>query len=43
VLRGEEALVLAARSHAAGLVLLRPDREVDDGTVVSYGAGTAAV
>ena len=35
VLRGEEALVLAARSHAAGLVLLRPDREVEDGTVVS--------
>ena len=34
-LRGEEALVLAARSHAAGLVLLRPDREVEDGTVVS--------
>jgi tRNA-binding EMAP/Myf-like protein len=35
VLRGEEALVLAARSHSAGLVLLRPDREVEDGTVVS--------
>ena len=35
VLQGEEALVLAARSHAAGLVLLRPDREVEDGTVVS--------
>ena len=34
-LRGEEALVLAARSHSAGLVLLRPDREVEDGTVVS--------
>jgi tRNA-binding EMAP/Myf-like protein len=34
-LRGEEAVVLAARSHAAGLVLLRPDREVEDGTVVS--------
>jgi tRNA-binding EMAP/Myf-like protein len=34
-LRDEEALVLAARSHAAGLVLLRPDREVEDGTVVS--------
>ena len=32
--RGEEALVLAARSHAAGLVLVRPDREVEDGTVV---------
>jgi tRNA-binding EMAP/Myf-like protein len=35
VLRGDEALVLGARSHAAGLVLLRPDREVEDGTVVS--------
>ena len=34
-LRGDETLVLAARSHAAGLVLLRPDREVEDGTVVS--------
>jgi tRNA-binding EMAP/Myf-like protein len=34
-LRGDEALVVAARSHAAGLVLLRPDREVEDGTVVS--------
>jgi tRNA-binding EMAP/Myf-like protein len=34
-LRGDEALVLAARSHAAGAVLLRPDREVEDGTVVS--------
>lgn len=34
-LHGEEALVVAARSHAAGLVLLRPDREVEDGTVVA--------
>ena len=34
-LRGDEAVVLAARSHAAGLVLLRPDREVEDGTLVS--------
>ena len=34
-LRGDETLVLAARSHSAGLVLLRPDREVEDGTVVS--------
>jgi tRNA-binding EMAP/Myf-like protein len=33
-LRGDEALVLAARSDAAGLVLLRPDREVEDGTLV---------
>ena len=34
-LRGDEAVVLAARSHAAGLVLLRPDRHVEDGTVVA--------
>ena len=34
-LQGDEAVVLAARSHAAGLVLLRPDREVEDGTLVS--------
>jgi hypothetical protein len=34
-LRGDETLVLAARSHSAGLVLLRPDREVEDGTIVS--------
>jgi tRNA-binding EMAP/Myf-like protein len=34
-LRGEEALVLGARSHSAGLVLLHPDREVEDGSVVS--------
>src|SRR5437588_6567377 len=35
VLRGDEALVLAARSHSAGLVLLRADREVVDGPVVA--------
>jgi tRNA-binding EMAP/Myf-like protein len=35
VLGADEALVLAARSHAAGLVLLRPDREVENGTIVS--------
>jgi hypothetical protein len=29
-----EAVVLAARSHASGVVLLRPDREVEDGTIV---------
>jgi hypothetical protein len=34
-LRGDEALVLGARSHAAGLVLLRPDRDVEDGTIVA--------
>jgi len=33
-LRGDEAVVLAARSHAAGAVLLRPDRDVEDGTIV---------
>jgi hypothetical protein len=33
-LRGDEAIVLAARSHAAGAVLLRPDRDVEDGTIV---------
>ena len=32
---GDEANVVAARSHGAGLVLLRPDREVEDGTVVA--------
>lgn len=32
---GDEALVVAAHSHGAGLVLLRPDREVEDGTVVA--------
>ena len=35
LLQGDEALVLAARSHSAGLVLLRPDRAVEDGTLVS--------
>jgi len=34
-IRRDEALVLGARSHSAGLVLLRPDREVEDGTFVS--------
>jgi tRNA-binding EMAP/Myf-like protein len=33
-LAGDEALVVAARSHAAGSILLRPDREVEPGTVV---------
>ena len=32
---GEDVVVLAARSHAGGLVLLRPDREVEDGTIVA--------
>ncbi len=34
-LRGDQVLVLAARSHARGIVLLRPDREVEPGTVVT--------
>jgi tRNA-binding protein len=33
-LRGEDVIVLAARSHAHGSVLLRPERDVEDGTVV---------
>jgi hypothetical protein len=28
-------IVLAARSHGAGAILLRPDREVEDGTLVA--------
>lgn len=32
---GEELLVLAARSHAHGLVLLQPDRDVEDGSIVA--------
>ena len=31
----EELLVLAAQSHARGPVLLRPDDEVEDGSLVS--------
>jgi hypothetical protein len=31
----EEPILLAARSHAAGPVLLRPDRDVEPGTVVA--------
>ncbi len=34
-LEGDEATVVAAHSHAAGRVLVTPDREVDPGTVVS--------
>ena len=30
----EEVVVAGAHSHGKGLVLLRPDREVEDGTVV---------
>jgi hypothetical protein len=32
--RGDEVLVLAAHSHAGGVVLIRPDRDVEDGSVV---------
>jgi hypothetical protein len=31
----DEPIVLAARSHAAGPVLVRPDRDVEPGTVVA--------
>jgi tRNA-binding protein len=34
-LGADEAIVLAAHSHGAGLVLLVPDREVEDGTAVT--------
>ena len=32
---GEEVVLVVAHSHASGLVLLRPDRDVEDGTVVA--------
>jgi tRNA-binding EMAP/Myf-like protein len=32
--RGDDVVVLAARSHAHGSVLVRPEREVEDGTVI---------
>jgi tRNA-binding EMAP/Myf-like protein len=31
----DDAVVLAAHSHSAGLVLLVPDREVEEGTLVA--------
>ena len=31
----DEPILLAARSHAAGPVLVRPDRDVEPGTVVA--------
>jgi tRNA-binding EMAP/Myf-like protein len=34
-LDGDEAIVLAARSHAAGPVLVRPDADVEPGTLVA--------
>ena len=32
---GDEAIVVCARSHAHGPVLLRPDRDVEPGTIVA--------
>jgi len=32
---GDEAILVCARSHAHGSVLLRPEREVEPGTVVA--------
>jgi hypothetical protein len=32
--RGDELLVLVAHSHESGVVLVRPDRDVEDGSVV---------
>jgi hypothetical protein len=32
--RGDELLVLAAHSHASGVILLRPDKDVEEGSVV---------
>jgi hypothetical protein len=32
--RGEELMVLAAHSHAHGIALVRPDRDVEEGSVV---------
>jgi hypothetical protein len=34
-LAGDDALVLAARSHGRGLVLLRPEEEVEEGSPVA--------
>jgi hypothetical protein len=33
--QGDEVLVVAVHSHAHGVVLLRPDREVEDGSTVA--------
>ncbi len=35
LLEGDELHILAAHSHARGLVLLRPDREVEDGSPIA--------
>jgi tRNA-binding EMAP/Myf-like protein len=34
-LRDGDAVVVGARSHAGGVVLLRPERQVEDGTIVA--------
>ena len=33
-LRGDELMVLAAHSHASGVVLVRPGRDVEEGSIV---------
>ena len=33
--QGDEVLIVAAHSHAHGVVPLRPDREVEDGSTVA--------
>ena len=35
LLSGEDAIVLAARSHSHGAVLLRPDEDVEDGSPIA--------
>ena len=35
LLSGDEAIVLAARSHSHGAVLIRPDEEVEDGSAIA--------
>jgi tRNA-binding EMAP/Myf-like protein len=34
-LEGDDAIVLGAHSHAHGVVLLRPDRDVEDGSAIA--------
>ena len=35
LLSGDEAIVLAARSHGHGAVLIRPDEDVEDGSTIA--------
>jgi tRNA-binding EMAP/Myf-like protein len=35
LLSGDEAIVLAARSHGQGAVLIRPDEDVEDGSPIA--------